>query len=470
MAKVFLFNPPHPQGRGFTREGRCTQEAGVWATQWPPVSLATAAAFLEADGHAVRIMDFPAMGYDVTAIRQMISRDRPGFAIWNTGTPTLEFDLGIARVIKGASHKTITGVMGTHVSVLPEWALKISSIDVVIRREPEQTIRNLSVHEDRKWDSIKGISYRDPENGKIRHNPDPDFLHPEDIPFPAWHHLDISPYRLPLKGRPFLILAPIRGCPYPCSFCTAPIYYGKRLRKRPVRLVVDEIEYGITRFKVRDFLIWADTFTADMEYCKKFCQEIMVRGLNISWTCNSRVDRVDKEMLDLMKKAGLWMISFGLESGNNEILKATGKDITVDQSKGAVSMAHEIGIKTSGHFIFGLPGETEKRMRQTLAFALDLPLDIAQFYTAAPFPGTRLYDQALKNGWLRGDSAFSQSRAAMDLPGLPARRVEAFRRYAYRKFYMRSRTLLNNLAMLEPGAIKNIVVNLKRFSKWTELH
>ena len=109
-------------------------------------------------------------------------------------------------------------------------------------------------------------------------------------------------------------------------------------------------------------------------------------------------------------------------------------------------------------------------MRQTLAFALDLPLDIAQFYTAAPFPGTRLYDQALKNGWLRGDSAFSQSRAVMDLPGLPAQRVEAFRRYAYRKFYMRSRTLLDNLAMLEPGAIKNIVVNLKRFSKWTGLH
>lgn len=468
MAKVFLLNPPGPENKAYIREGRCTQERGVWATQWPPVSLTTAAALLEKDEHTVKVMDFPSIGSNIVSLMKIVKRDQPHFTIWNTGTPTLTFDLGLARMIKEVAPETITGVMGTHVTVHPDDVLNMPYIDIVIRREPEQTIRNLCLHKDRKWASINGISYKDHNNGKIYHNPDADFLPPEDIPFPAWHYLDIRPYRLPLKGRPFLIVAPIRGCPYPCNFCTAPIYYGKRLRKRPIKNVVDEIEENIEAFKVKDFFIWADTFTADKDYVRQFCVEIISRSLNISWTCNSRVDTVDRKMLALMKRAGLWMISFGLESGNNEILKSTGKNITVEQSSTAVSMAHQLGIKTSGHFIFGLPGETEKTMHQTLAISLDLPLDIAQFYTAAPFPGTGLYKLALRKGWLRKDSAFSQSHAVMDLPGLPAQKVDEFRRYAYRKFYMRTGTLLNLFSMVESGAIKNIFRNLTHFIQWVE--
>ena len=106
----------------------------------------------------------------------------------------------------------------------------------------------------------------------------------------------------------------------------------------------------------------------------------------------------------------------------------------MEQSRRAVSIAHGLGIKTSGHFVLGLPGETGRSMNDTLKLALDLPLDIAQFYTAAPFPGTRLYDLTSKKGWLKPDSFFSQGHAAIDLPGLPGHRVDSFRRYAYRKF------------------------------------
>lgn len=466
MAKVFLFNPPDPQAKGFTREGRCTQEAGVWATQWPPVSLATIAAFLERDHHEVGVVDFPAAGLNAATLIEMIGEKRPDFAIWATGTPTIGSDLGLARDIKEASPGTITGVLGTHVSALPEEALKHASIDVVVRREPEQPVRNLCLQRAQKWDSVKGISFRDPVSGKIHHNPDENFLPPEDIPFPAWHYFDRRHYRVPISGRPFLIVAPIRGCPYPCNFCTAPIYYGKRLRKRSVKNVVDEIEADTSRYGVRDFFVWADTFTADREYVKLFCGEIISRGLNISWTCNSRVDTIDRDTLVLMKRAGLWMISFGLESGNDDILKRTGKNILVEQSRAAVDLAHRLGLKTSGHFILGLPGETEKGMEETLALALDLPLDIAQFYAAAPFPGTGLYDEALKNAWLRPGTPFSQSHPVMDLPGLPAQKVEAFRKYAYKRFYLRPGTMLKLLAMVEPGLIKNVGANMKRFLRW----
>lgn len=468
LAKILLLNPPHPEGKGFTREGRCTQEAGVWATQWPPVSLATTASLLERDGHILRVIDCPAVGLDRARLGALAKTFQPDFVFWTTATPTLKDDLNLAGFIKKNVPDAVTGVFGTHVTALPEVALENPSIDAVIRREPEQTIREICLHGSSGCEGIDGLSFRDRDTGRPRHNPDRDLLRPEDIPSPAWRYLDISPYRLPLKGRPFLIVAPIRGCPYPCSFCTAPLYYGKRLRKRPVQKVVDEIENGMDRFGVKDFFVWADTFTADKGYVEAFSREIVTRGLKISWTCNSRVDTVDREMLSCMKEAGLWMISFGLESGNDNVLELTGKGITVAQSRDAVSMAHELGIKTSGHFILGLPGETEASMSETLALALSLPLDIAQFYTAAPFPGTRLYDLASKKGWLQKTSFFSQSHAVMDLPGISAKRVDAFRRYAYKKFYMRPMSCLNIFSIIRLGAIANSIKNLAQFFHWAD--
>ena len=400
-------------------------------------------------------------------LRALTKAFQPDFVFWSTATPTLSYDLNLSGLIKEAVPEAVTGVFGTHVTALPGIALENPGIDAVIRREPEQTIREICLHGPGGWQEIAGLSFRDWEKGETCHNADRDLLDPEEIPAPAWRHLDITPYRLPLKGLPFLIVAPIRGCPYPCSFCTAPLYYGKKLRKRPVPNVVDEIQHNMGMFKVRNFFVWADTFTADKGYVKAFSREIVKRGLSISWTCNSRVDTVDMEMLSLMKAAGLWMISFGLESGNDDVLEQTGKGITVEQSQRALSMANELGIKTSGHFVLGLPGETERSMRDTLTFALDLPLDIAQFYTAAPFPGTRLYDLASRKGWLKPDSLLSQDHAAMDLPGLPGYRVEAFRRYAYRRFYGRPRSIGKILSMIEPRAVGHFAKNLAQFSGWS---
>lgn len=468
MVKVLLFNPPGPENKGYTREGRCTQEAGIWGTQWPPVSLATAAALLEQDGHSVAVVDFPAMGAGTHLLETLLIEMQPDFVFWATGTPTLESDLKVGPLVRAHVPHAVTGVMGTHVTVHPEIALSAGAVDLVVRREPEAIIRDLCSRQDGEggWDRVAGISFKDRETGVIRHNPEAPFLAPEAIPFPAWHKLDIRPYRLPLSGKIFLTVAPIRGCPYPCSFCTAPIYYGKKLRKRPVGKVVDEMEADIARFGVRDFFIWADTFTADRDYVRSFCREIESRRLCVSWTCNSRVDTVDRETLWLMKEAGLWMISFGLESGNNEILKLSGKKITVEQSIKAVVEAHEVGLKTAGHFILGLAGETEQTMNETLRLALDLPLDIAQFYAAAPFPGTRLYDQAMQNGWLSGISTFSQGTAVLDLPGLPAWKADAFRRYAYKRFYLRPKMMKRILSLFQAGSLRHLFKNSLRFLRW----
>ena len=469
LARVLLFNPPHPEGKGFTREGRCTQEAGVWATQWPPVTLATAAAILEKDRHLLKVVDCPAVKWDEKRLETEIKVFQPHFAFWNTATPTLKTDLHLGKMVKGAAPDVVTGVMGTHVSALPDTtALRNPSIDLVIQREPEGTIGEICAGRYIDWKDIPGIAYRDNRSHDFRHNPAREFLKPEDIPAPAWHHLDTRVYRLPLKGAPFLIVAPIRGCPFSCSFCTGPLYYGRKLRKRPVANVVEEIRHNMKRYRVNNFFIWADTFTADRGYVKEFSRQIIENRLSIRWTCNSRVDTIDRETLILMKKAGLWMISFGLESGNDEILKETGKGISVRDSRKAIRLAHSLGLKTSGHFVLGLPGETEKSMKDTLSLALELPLDTAQFYAASPFPGTRLYEQASTSGWLQsGDCSFSQDQAILNLPGLTPEKVDHFRRYAFRKFYGRPKAFWNVVSMARPAALRSILANLRQFSLWT---
>ncbi|MBN2437314.1 MAG: radical SAM protein [Deltaproteobacteria bacterium] len=467
MSDILLFNPPAPGGQGYTREGRCTQEAGVWGTQWPPLTLATAAALLRRDGHRVTLRDYPATGAGLLSLTDDLRTLRPGFAIWSTGTPTLSSDLDIARVVRGNSPASVTAVIGTHVTVRPEEALCEPALKIVVRGEPEGIIRELCRCAGALAD-VPGISWRD-DDGAIRHNPDAPWLDPDTIPAPDWDGLDCDAYRLPLKGRRFLIAAPVRGCPYRCAFCTAPLYYGSRLRRRPVAQVVDEMAGSISRYGIREFFIWADTFTADRRYVQELCRFILAKGLRISWTCNSRVDTIDEETLRLMKQAGLWMISFGLESGNDAILAASGKGITAAQSCEAVLMADSLGIRTAGHFMFGLPGETEETMAQTLTLALSLPLDIAQFYAATPFPGTALYDDALREGWLNGagkGGAFAQNSAVMELPGLPAARVDAFRREAYRRFYLRPRAAARVLSMTEPGALAGMAPLLRRFLRW----
>ena len=134
---VLLFNPPAPDGRAYTREGRCTQEAGVWGTQWPPLSLATAAALLRREGHRVTLRDYPAAGLDSRALAEDLRHLRPAYAIWSTGTPTLTPDLALARLVREQAPEVVTAVIGTHVTVRPEEALEEAALRVVIRGEPE---------------------------------------------------------------------------------------------------------------------------------------------------------------------------------------------------------------------------------------------------------------------------------------------------------------------------------------------
>jgi len=469
--KVLLLNPPTRTDIAFIREGRCTQEQGVWATQWPPITLATAGAILEEGGHIVEIIDCAAGNITRKSLLEKISSGGYDLAGWATGTPSIMDDLALAIEIKEIGSSVHTAVFGTHVTALADECLRASpGLDYIIRNEPEATIAALVDCLERRvgLESVAGISFRD-DSGGIVHNPDRDFIKDlDDLPVPAWHLVDLDCYRLPLIGRRYVILLPVRGCPWQCTFCTSGTYYGKRLRRRSVPVMMDEIGNIVERFGISDFFIWADTFTADRDYVLDFCREIRERGLKIRWTCNSRVDTVDEDMLDEMHRSGCWMISYGIESGNRQTLSGIRKGIDPDQSRRAVDLAGKAGIMTVGHFIMGFPGESLATLAETVDFALSLKLDMAQFYCAVPFPGSSMYDEAREAGWIagKGFNEFSQGSAVMELPGLAPSIVNRYRKRAFLRFYLRPRQMMSMAKLLRSGGVRHFVRSGIRFAGW----
>jgi radical SAM superfamily enzyme YgiQ (UPF0313 family) len=198
--------------------------------------------------------------------------------------------------------------------------------------------------------------------------------------------------------------------------------------------------------------MYADLFTVNREQVMELCRLMVSEKLNIRWTCNSRVDYVDEEMLRLMGQAGNWLISWGIESGNESILRHARKGAYPEKAERALRWAHQAGIKNWGYFIIGLPGETEETIRQTIDFAKRLPLDIALFHVAAPYPGTPFFFEVVENGWFRPGTRWEQvdmdQGTVLDYPGLPAERLLYWQKRAFREWAFRPGPMLTYMKML----------------------
>ena len=467
---LLLLNPPTRDGKGFIREGRCNQESGVWTTLWPPISLATVAAILEQDGHRVRANDAGATGYERERLVEDVRTRPPDAVIWSTGTPSIADDLSLADELKAVAPSIKTAVFGTHVTALDRRSMEETpGLDAIFRNEPEGTARAwvAALAKGASLESVLGLTYRD--GAAIVRNPERPFLDDLDaLPDPAWHLFNLNAYRLPLKGSRFLMVTPHRGCPYPCSFCTAQTYYGAKLRKRTVERVAAEIERDVALYGVKEFFFWSDTFTLHKGYVLELAKAI--EPLGIGWASNSRVDSMDREMAEAMRRSGCWMVSFGIEAGDESVLGEMGKGATVAEAESAVRVSKAAGLQVAGHFVLGLPGETRESLERTLALARRLPLDFEQFYCAVPLPGSRLYETAREKGWLVTEdfSKFRQDEAVLSLPGLTPEEVMRYRREAYRHFYFKPRVMLSALSLLSPRNLGQVATGLRRFVGWAQ--
>lgn len=467
--KVLLINPPASNGVKIVREGRCMQRQGAWTSTWPPITLALCGGVLEKENIQVKLIDCIVKDSDSNSLKKQIAQFKPNLIILNTSTPSIESDLSMAKLAKEAFPEVKVAALGIHVTVLPEDCFNLSSnLDYCIRGEPEFIVRDLTLTlgDVGNVKDILGLSYR--TDRKIIHNADREFIvNLDELPFPAWHLIDPGDYRMPFKNVPFLLVATSRGCPYKCTFCADKAFYGTKLRLKSPKRIVDELDWVKETFGVAEFLFWSESFTINNNFVMGVCEEILSRGLKISWVCNSRVDNVDLSLLRKIKEAGCWMIGYGVESGNQQVLDSVKKGTTLKQTKEAVKWAKEAGLEVTGHCVLGLPGETEETIKQTIDFTIELDLDFAQYYCAVPFPGAELYPQVLN--WINTTdwTKFEQNFSVLDLPNIKADRIMELRRYAFKKFYLRKKLILKTLRRIKSfNQLKTFIRMSKDFLTW----
>ncbi len=481
---VLLVNPPAPDGgiwiRSQHRVGRRSRENMVW----PQVDLAQMAALLS-PRYAVDVIDAVAERMTWDAFEEILREKRPKYYLTQITAPTLRNDMYGAFLAK--EFGAVTMGFGTHVTPLPRETLRAyPALDFVLRGEPELILLDLvDLHEGRFEDrppeiaklfddhdahyvppnalaAIKGLAYRTP-GGEIAVNDDRPFIRDlDDLPIPLHHLLPWEKYRVPLVDGPFTFIVPSRGCPAGCTFCIKHASYQHTVRTRSPENVLAELKV-LYEMGIRNVHMYADLFTVSREQVMGICEGIIEAGLNIKWMCNSRVNYVDEEMLAMMARAGNWLIAWGLESGSAQILKNVSKGTRLEQAERALKWAKEAGIMNWGYFIIGLPGETEATIRETIDFAKALPLDIALFHIAAPYPGTPFFYQVLENGWFRPGTRWEDvdmdESTVLDYPGLPAERIVYWQKRAFWEWALRPGPFITYLKMLlsDPSTIKSAI-------------
>jgi radical SAM superfamily enzyme YgiQ (UPF0313 family) len=374
----------------------------------PPLGVTYVAAAFESSGADVRIIDYIVSRYSPGKLNAALDEFKP--AVVGLTSVTMNFPIAVqmVSVIKEYDPSIITIMGGPHVSFDAENTLcRYPDIDLVVMGEGEKTITDLMScgMDPKQWPFIQGIAFRC--NGKVMNTGFREFIEDVDsLPLPARHLLHHSRYQA--LGYPISIVTG-RGCPYSCIFCLGRKMVGKKVRRRKASLVVDEIEdilsYGWNRINFAD-----DLFTSDRRSVQDICGEIRRRGLKFAWSAFARVNTVDKMTLELMKTSGCDSVSFGIESGNREMLQRIRKGITLTQVRNAIRLCREAGIIAHASFMVGLPGESPRTLRETREFARSLEI-MYGYHFLAPFPGTVVreyindYDlEILTNDWSRYDA------------------------------------------------------------------
>lgn len=482
---VMLVNPPSPDGavwiRSQHRVGRRSRENMIW----PQVSLAQMAALLSPT-YTVRVVDAIADAMSWKDFEQLVRSLRPKYYVTQLTAPTLQNDLYGTFVAKTVGARTMA--FGTHITPMPRETLRpYPSLDFGLRGEPDLTLRDVIDHLEgqqfarpepievlfRKHDpayrartlasdasgeadlsSIKGLVWR--RGAELVVNPDRPFIADlDDLPMPMYELLPLSKYRIPLIKGPYAFIVTSRGCPAGCTYCIKHVSYGPTMRLRSPEKLLDEIE-KLVGLGVRNIHMYADLFTVNRAQVMAICAGLVERRIKIKWTCNSRVDFVDREMLQAMAASGCHYIAWGLESASKEILTHARKGVDPERARLSLAWAREAGIQNWGYFIIGLPGETVETIKDTIAFSKALPLDIALFHIAAPYPGTPFFFEVMRNNWFRAGVRWEEvdmdESTVLDYPGLSAEQLEYWQKRAFREWAMRPGPVYTYLKMLMTDA------------------
>ncbi len=433
--KVLLVNPF--QVELVQKKGR------IYNRTWTPLDLAYCGAILEQDGIEVAILDANA---EQLGPREVAARAKGYDKVFITSTsldrwqcPHLDIQPFLKTVHALNAVVPEVFVMGSHGTVKPEEMLEETRARAVLRGEPETTVRELC--SGLPFNQVRGITWRD--GGKVVHNQDQKPVQMEQLPMPAFHLLPMHQYHYELLGGNFTLFEMSRGCASKCTFCLLKTY-GVGVRKKSVERLVAEVEYGVKNFGIKTAYFMDLEFTVLRKQVVEFCKILIEKKLDFTWCCQTRLDLVDEELLALMKKAGCRLIHTGVEAGSEEVLRIVDKGITMPQIEKGMRLIHQAGIETACFFIMGFPESGKDEMGNIVSLAKRLGPTYALFHVAAPYPGTRLYEQVKNDPNIRfsDGSLFPEAiEGRFTLPELKAMTRKAYLSYYLRPSYVWARLM-----------------------------
>lgn len=428
-----------------------------------PVGLGILAACLEKAGHAVTVLDASALQMSVEELRSFLRKQPFDYAGITATTFTVTGALKIAGICKEMRPAAKVVMGGVHPTIYPDEMLASPHVDYVIRGEGEEAIVELI---SKGPDATQNVSYR--AGGTPVHNPMRPLIDDLDaLPMPAYHLFPMEKY-FPAAGGyrrlPAVNMITSRGCPGNCTFCYKEMF-GRKTRMRSAASLVAEIRHLVSAYGIKEITFYDDTFTVSKPRVKEFCDLLLKEKIDLTWSCMSRIDSVDGETLRAMRAAGCHQICYGIESADDTVLQNIKKPLSLTKATEIARITKKAGITLRMSFMLGNPGETKETMAKTLAYAVRVGPNIAQFNITTPYPGSDMFRWAKENKYLNTEDwqKYDLAHMVMDLPTVPSRRVEEFYRYAYKKFYFRPGYLLFRLVnSLRPSELR---MNIRTFFK-----
>ncbi len=445
--KVLLLNPMTQSTKNVVRDvvyGCWCNGKRIGGATVPPFTLVVLATILRREGFDTDFMDAQAEQVRPEQMNAVIGEY--DLIVMSTSTMSFREDADYLLALKKANEKLQTAVFGSHPTFMPRYCLAHEGVDIILQHEPEFVLRDLvrRLAGKQPIDDLPGIGFK--RNGEVRVNEPYPFIDDlDEIPFPD---VDLLPkgidYFNPIVQRtPYMTTTTSKGCPGRCIFCTAPFFDGKRIRFQSADYVVAEIEYFLGK-GVREVYFRDDTFFVDKKRDREVCEQILQRGLDVTWLANARVNMIDAETMALARRAGCHTIKFGIESGSQEILDGMKKGYRIEQAHEVFRAAREAGVRTHAHVMLGNPGDTRETIEQTLAFVLDLKPTTATFGICTPYPGTPLFETVRKAFPEIGDGT-SSDLSKLHVEGLFNEHYTSLTKgelgrlvkRAYRTFYLR---------------------------------
>jgi len=457
--RILFINPP------LSLEQRYGRLAGAGSTM-PSLGLLSLAAVASKKGFESGIIEASSLQMNFEDCLKQIISFRPQIAAFTACTPAIISAAELAQAIKEWDKSIITIIGGPHITALPKKTLETyPQFEIGVIGEGEDTLNELlgAMKDNHSLSKIDGLVFW--KEQQVHFTASRKFIAQlDELPMPAWDLLSGFPQRyrpaaLKVRRLPAAHLISSRGCPYKCIFCDRSVF-GTRYRIHSAEYIIKLIKKLYTDYGVREISFEDDTFTLFPGRLEKLCNMIIQEELDISWSCNGRVEAVKPEILQLMKQAGCWQIAYGIESGDQRILDVANKGIRLKQVQQAIQMTYEAGILSKGYFILGFPQENEASLKRTISFAKELKLDDVSISLMTPFPGTEIYQWGDQYGSMERDWSKMNLMDAVYIPqDLSREKLFAYQKRFLRQFYLRPRIIFSYLSRIlkSPSLIPHLL-------------